>query len=79
VDTKSGKWRAAPSARNRGAYLTFMGEHEGGYDSLGEPNYPDVEHAALQRVERAAGEARAMITAQSFGHDSSQDEGDSDY
>ena len=79
VDTKSGKWRAAPSARNRGAYLTFMGEHEGGYDSLGEPNYPDVEHAALQRVDRAAGEARAMITAQSFGHDSSQDEGDSDY
>ena len=55
-----------------------MGENDG-YDSFGEPNYPNVKHAALQRVERAAGEARAMIDSQSFGNESSHDEGDSDY
>jgi hypothetical protein len=69
---------SSSSARNRSVYLTFMGENDG-YDSFGEPNYPNVKHAALQRVERAAGEARAMIDSRSFGNESSHDEGDSDY
>ena len=50
-----------------------------GYDSFGEPTFPDVEHAALHRVERAAGEARAMISSRSFGGESSHDDDDSEY
>jgi len=58
VDRRSGNWRAAPSssARARGAFLTAG-------DSCDEDT---VERAALRRVERAAGEARAMVLARSF-------------
>ena len=58
VDSRSGKWRAAPSAsaRGRSAFLTVADSGDEG----------SVERAALRRVDRTAGEARAMVLARSF-------------
>jgi hypothetical protein len=71
VDSRSGKWRAAPSASSRGhgTFLTVADSDDDRHDR-------DVTQCALRRVERAAGEARAMILARSFDS-SASDEGPS--